>query len=646
MQKQQNPIKDILPITNHAFGPFYIEKLIATGGTGAVYKAFCERSNKTLAIKVIHDKGFTGKVRARFLREIKMMKHLKHPNIVDVYDYGQISGIDYLAMQYLKGARLDEVIQKRTGGYRRWLENFLGLLEAIEAIHNANIVHRDLKPSNIMLTKDDRLVVFDFGLGKMLRQKRYRRSITTQIVGTPAYMAPEQTFLGGSHDFRTDIWALGVILYEILTQKLPFPEKEVQELLEAINHRSPLPIAYHVPSLPLELNVICQKALAKKQQDRYQNVSEMANVIRLFLKNNTEENGEDGKEISHAISQNEKNIHAVAESKRYKILCEIGRGGMGCVFKAYDSQLNRNVALKVVALSKTEEKHHERFWREAKTMAQLRHNNIVTIYDIGINEDTPFFVMDFIKGESLDVYVKNKKPDINSIVKILIQVGDAIHYAHKNGIIHRDLKPSNIMIENEQPKVMDFGLAKTQTNDSKTEILGTPLYMSPEQARGGNVDFRSDVYSLGATLYYVLSGVIPFQDERGNIFHKILRREPIPLHKLNSEIPSELAAICRKSMNKNRNKRYKNVAMWTQDLRNFLSYRPVIAQPFTVLSYFKIFIARYRLHVSVFLFFCLQYLDKVFFLHLRFLPSLCLLHILFILLFISGKELKNSDKWR
>lgn len=269
---------------------------------------------------------------------------------------------------------------------------------------------------------------------------------------------------------------------------------------------------------------------------------------------------------------------------RYRIIGEIGRGGMGRVFKAYDPHLDREVALKVLRHGEgASEKDIERFLREAQTTAKLRHPNIVALYDIGNENEQNFFIMDFISGVPLKRFVQNYSLTISQIVSIMIKVTQAVGYAHNCGVIHRDLKPSNIMLtENREPKVMDFGLAKISAHESisKTgDVLGTPAYMSPEQAKSEIIDRRTDIYSLGVTLYELLCGRPPFVGSSYlDVLYQVVHHEPTPLRSFTSQVPSILDAICLKCLEKNPRKRYQDAQELITDLQNFLDDKPVLAK--------------------------------------------------------------------
>ncbi|WP_372369737.1 protein kinase [Candidatus Uabimicrobium sp. HlEnr_7] len=261
---------------------------------------------------------------------------------------------------------------------------------------------------------------------------------------------------------------------------------------------------------------------------------------------------------------------------RYFIISNLGKGAMGEVFKAYDPHLDRIIALKVLT-SLENENNVERFQREARTMAQLTHPNIVAVYDIANEDKQYFFAMDLIEGQTLDQLLQNNTLDFNDVVTIVLQIAVAVEYAHSHGVIHRDLKPANILLTHElEPKVTDFGLAKVAHEDQKLSqkgmIIGTLQYMPPEQAEGNLrlIDARSDIYSLGAILYEMITNFPPFSAPTFNqLVKKITKEDPILPRGIRSDVPKELEAICLKALNKRRENRYQNVKEFIWDIKCF-----------------------------------------------------------------------------
>jgi eukaryotic-like serine/threonine-protein kinase len=264
---------------------------------------------------------------------------------------------------------------------------------------------------------------------------------------------------------------------------------------------------------------------------------------------------------------------------KYAIVGEIGRGGMGVVYKAEDTKLKRTVALKFLPpeLSIYPEAK-ERFIREAQSAAALSHPNICTIHEVEEADGQPYIAMEFVEGQSLHQKVVRGPMDSDAVVDIAVQVAEGLEAAHQRGIIHRDIKSANIMVtERGQAKIMDFGLAKVAGESQLTKearTVGTIAYMSPEQAQGEDPDKRTDIWSLGVVLYEMLTGQLPFRSDRESvILHAIVEAEPKPLRQLKSDIPAGLQKIVDRAMKKRRADRYASATEIAADLRKYLDTR-------------------------------------------------------------------------
>jgi serine/threonine-protein kinase len=266
---------------------------------------------------------------------------------------------------------------------------------------------------------------------------------------------------------------------------------------------------------------------------------------------------------------------------RYQIEKELGKGAMGVVYLGRDPKINRVVAIKTMALSQEFEADElvevkERFFREAETAGRLNHQNIVTIFDAGEEHDLAYIAMEFLKGKDLVPYTKpGQLLPLPKAIDIVARVADALDYAHQNNIVHRDIKPANIMYEpgTDQVKVTDFGIARI-TDSSKTKtgmVLGTPSYMSPEQLAGKKIDGRSDLFSLGVSLYQMASGHLPFEgDSMAQLMFRIANEPHADIRSVDPTLPECLAAIIDKVLVKDADQRYQTGAELAADLRTCL----------------------------------------------------------------------------
>ncbi len=272
----------------------------------------------------------------------------------------------------------------------------------------------------------------------------------------------------------------------------------------------------------------------------------------------------------------------------YELLNEIARGGMGVVYKARQASLNRIVAIKMILSGEmARESDVQRFHTEAEAAAKLKHPGIVQIYEIGEENNQHYFSMEFVDGANLGEMVRDYPLPAREAAQLVLNVAEAIEYAHEQGVLHRDLKPSNVLLDSRgEVKVTDFGLAKQLDSDQHLtqtgQILGTPSYMPPEQASGNDALMgpTADVYSLGAVLYHLVTQRPPFAAATPlETIHQVINHEPVSPRLLEKNLPKDVETICQKCLQKEPHRRYLRASELAEDLQRFLDNRPILARP-------------------------------------------------------------------
>ena len=486
-----------------------------------------------------------------------------------VYDTGEdmTSGVPvpYIVMEYVDGRTVRDLLQE---GHRllpeRSLEIIDGVLRALDYSHQAGIVHRDIKPGNVMVTRNGDVKVMDFGIARAMSDAQATMTQTAQVIGTAQYLSPEQA-RGERVDSRSDLYSTGCLLYELLTGRPPFTGNSPVAIAYQHVRENPVPPSRVDPDVPPWADGIVLKAMAKSPADRYQTAADMRADLQ---------------RAASGISPSQSGVESSRLlGGRYELSGIIGHGGMAEVYLARDILLNRAVAVKILRKDlATHRTLRERFLRQARSAARLRHPSIITVYDA--NEEAvdniplPYIVMEYIDGLSLhDLLQGNRQILPEEALKIIDGILQALDNSHYNDVVHRNIRPGNVMItRNAEVKVMDFGPRAPGDDTTSAGVIGTANYLSPEQARGEWVDWRSDLYSTGCLLYELLTGRPPFTgDSPIAIAYQHVRENPVPPSQVNPEIPGLVDSVVLRAMAKDPAQRYQSAADMRTDIQQALT---------------------------------------------------------------------------
>ena len=522
-----------------------------------VYRARQVSTERIVALKIMRspweDHGESTK---RFMREIRIQTRLNHPNLVKIIEGGIHENVRFLATELIEGGTLRNLCTAaedssngdatNKGGMEE--SKVSGLVENIAAglanLHEQGIVHRDLKPCNILITRSGIAKISDFGLSRGDHDTAMTRA--NQIVGTINYLAPE-VLSGQSHAPPTDLFALGLITYELLTGTLPFRGRNIPEWIQLITECKPDPLSKRSPKCSAGLARLTMQLLRKVPEER-PTASEVLSSLRGI---NPEEvqlaspllavaealpratlaprvvtNAADSPSAS-SVSAGESPAPKEELSPRdlarlfegYRFVRVLGKGGMGVVYEAVRSGSGERVAIKLI---RPDILAHPtavaRFQREAKVLAGLMSTRIVRLLDSGCKGQWPYLVTEFLKGEDLAVRLKNQGP-IRFVegMSIFRAVAEGLAELHGHGIVHRDLKPSNIFITRSgSPRILDLGVSRQEgltTLTTKGAFLGTLLYAPPEMLEGQAATSASDIFQFGAIFYEAFTGRRDFRSE-------------------------------------------------------------------------------------------------------------------------------------
>lgn len=574
-----------------AFGRYTLLKPLARGGMGEVYLSTSggiEGAERPCVVKLIRreharDKSFL----ARFFDEARIQAQLQHPGVAQVLEAStDQDGMPYVVLEYIEGRNLGEVRQRaaQLGVNLSWADAVavvVSMADALAHVHertDANgkplqIVHRDLSPQNVMVGYGGDVKLIDFGTAR--GENRRCQTVAGVVFAKPGYVAPEvaNATPGGA---PADIYALGIILWELMMgRKFLNGEPDVHLAEVAAGRRSPTPVSL-TNNVPLELDAIIGKMTAFRIEDRYQSAREVKAALLGALKRAPSlADGERGvrPRIAHLMSRlypseparsrsdfaqllaehrrtqpgqplipespspGDVNEDQLLPGTRYRLELELAKSDMSVVWAAEHVDLGRRVALKILPKERCDDpKFERRFRSEARSLASLRHPNLVQLHDFGVSLDgRPYYAMELLSGQPLRSCMIGGPMHWSRAVDIALQVLSALSAAHGKAIIHRDIKPENVFVTTSgATKLLDFGVAQTSGEDGESEdpdrsrsleLTGTVEYMAPEQAGREPVDERADVYALGVLLYELLTGQLPYSGDSMSAILELKRRD-------------------------------------------------------------------------------------------------------------------------
>ncbi len=624
--------------------PYRPHKVLGQGLFTAAYLALHQETGLEVVVRVLRPEFVQlPQVRARFLDLSRRSMRFVHQNLVLTRDVRAFADrhVYCTVRDYIPGATLQKVLEAgRRFEPLQVVKILRQVASALEPLHRDALPHGAVKPSNIFVCEGDLVLLGEPslplpGIGVALDRLAYDYR----------YAAPELFRKGGALGPASDFYGLGCVAYELACGQPPFVSDNHFELASRHDRDAVPPPARRGSLLGPAGNAFLMRLLDKSPERRPGRVEEVQQALddlqAALRRGERPPDGPGGPPDSGpkepappaggppsgpllhddslaryaaapsllpfdqsplatvntgadlAAAGHTGPSQAGADPKRpesvggYEILDELGRGGMGVVYKARQKALNRIVALKMVRSHSYAAPKEVRFRAEAEAVARLQHPNIVAIYDFGEHDGLPFFSMEYVGGGTLAQKLGGGPVAPDEAARTVETLARAVHAAHQHGIIHRDIKPANVLLTSDGvPKVSDFGLAKhVEGGESLTnsgDIVGTPNYMAPEQAEGRARDVgpEVDVHGLGGVLYALLTGQPPFRGATLlDTLEQVRSQEPVPPSRLQPVVPRDLETICLKCLRKDPRARYASAEALADDLRRFLSGARVEARP-------------------------------------------------------------------
>ena len=591
-------------------GRYLVRRFLGLGGMGLVVEALDEVTKRVVALKFMRPSlCLSGDIQKRFLREMRILGRLSSEHALQVFESGHYRDVPFIVTEYLRGETVaDRLDREGRLSVEQALSFALQACEALAEAHRLGIVHRDLKPENLFLQRldDERelIKVLDFGISRTPTPRGASGELITQtkvVLGSPQYMSPEQVTSPRNVDARSDIWSLGVTLFELLSGVQPFRGADFGEIgAKIVGGRRPRLLEL-CPELPPTLAAAVERCLELDRICRPQSVAELGHDLLPFAPPDCAllqqricdtlglDVGSDGAPVS---SGKPVPSDRLLKNERYRPLLKLGEGGSAKVTLAVtQGRFNKLVVLKSLLPSLAAETDFVRmFITEARLASRLNHPNVVQINDVFSDNGRPTLVMEYVEGQPLSAILRRAGAELplELHVWILCEVLAGLQHAHEQQdydgvalrLVHRDVSPQNVVVSYEgQVKVLDFGIAKASAFASHTQtgvVRGKVRYMAPEQIRGDAIDARVDIYSLGVMLWEALTGHGLWHGvAEPEVMRRTARGEIPAPSDVAPGCPPELERICLRALAPNANDRFASAAELRTALEDFLAARRV-----------------------------------------------------------------------
>lgn len=564
-------------------GPYKLLGLLGRGGMGEVYLAHDPRLNRRVALKMLPVIISSDHGRARrFMQEAHTSSSISHPNVAHVYEIGEEQGQRYITMEYVAGLTLRDVLKRGPLPTRKAVDIAAQVAAALRAAHEAGVVHRDVKPENIMLRDDGYVKVLDFGLAKFLEGAGQAPvpapSLSTEtewLMGTYDYMSPEQV-RREPVDESTDLWSLGVVLYEMLAGRRPFTGESASDVFKSVLEQEPEPLGNLKPDLPAALLGVVSKALRKRPEERYRTAKEFAAELRLARPLLNKGRGDP----APPGGRQELKLLQCRLDGRYDIFEYLARDNHAEFYLARDVAFGgspQTVVIKALNVnihgsiaSALEQKIVENLRNETTALVRIRHPNIINHLHYGTAIDLAgatfkYLVLEYLAGGDLEGLCSGNPLALDRALYYLNQVCEGLAYAHEHNVIHGNIEPRHLIltIDREVVKIADFGAAKLDLAERAITLDKTGIYAAPEHSSRGRTGSSdrlnrpqaarltpaADIYSLAKTAYMLLTGEAPRRYSQKQI-------KELPPHIAGQSWAGQVLSVLRRATELKPNKRY------------------------------------------------------------------------------------------